>query len=212
MSVESDKPIIIEPKTDTSAALNISPTKNKKDKNADQSENYEFDPEHPFNGIINRLTKLCSGNPHTKGVIYITASSTAANHPSQVIDYNWTSHWVSSNQPDQWIKIDFKQLKFSIVGYSIKTYNYVSGGNHLKNWSLQVSANDNEWVDVDHHISDETLNGKSRVAYFTFRMPSSFRYIRLMQTGKTWCDSDMLSFTNIEFYGKFKPDPSLMNL
>ena len=186
--------------------------KHKKEKKTDDSEFFVYDEQNPFKGIINRLTELCSGNPHLKGVIYISASSTQANHPGQVIDYSWNSHWVSNNEPDQWIKFDFKQLKLQITGYCIKTYNYVAGGNHLKNWSIQMSANDSDWVEIDHHSVDETLNGKSKIAYFNLRNPSTVRYLRLLQTGRTWCDSDMLSFTNIEFYGKMIPDPSLASL
>ncbi|EAY20607.1 F5/8 type C domain containing protein [Trichomonas vaginalis G3] len=183
-----------------------------KDKVDFTTEIIEWDPEKPFHGIISRISEICMGNPYEKGIINITASSTLGNHPSQVIDYKWNSHWVSDNQPDQWIKFDFKQIKYQITGYSLKTYNYVADGNHLRSWSLQASANDTDWVDIDHQVSNSDLNGRSKIAFFKCKIPSNFRFCRLIQTGYSWCDSNMLALTNIEFYGQLTPDPSMSSI
>ena len=190
----------------TTPQLTQSPsTKNIQDEKTDTIEERSiFSESDPLNGFFNKLRAKCGGNPHTKGQVVITASSSLANNPWQVIDYGWTSHWVTKNEPDQWIKFDFLTGKFHIYSYTLKTYNYVAGGNHLRSWVIEGSSNGNDWLELDRRHGLNDLNDRYKVKNFSCKNPGAFRYIRLKQIGKSHCDSYNLALTNIEFFGILK--------
>ena len=167
-------------------------------------EKLEFHINEPFNGVFAFLRKKYGGNPHTKGIVQISASTTAANHPFQVVDYDWTSHWVSEDSPGQWIKFDFKGNRLLLTDYTIKTYNYVTGGCHLRSWVVEGSSNDNDWITIDKRQSFNDLNDKYKVKSYQCKNPGAFRFIRMLMTGKCHADSDVMVITNIEFFGTLR--------
>jgi hypothetical protein len=174
----------------------------------EMSENPEvpinFKEEEPLNGVFAFLTRQNGGNPHTKGAVIVTSVSTLAHHPWQVLDADWKSHWLSADAPDQWIKFEFRSARMHITHYTLKTYNYCTGGNHLRSWVLEGSTNDIDWLEIDRQQSKNDLNGRSRVKTWPVKSPGNYRYFRLTQTGKSHCDSDMLVLTGIEFFGTFR--------
>jgi hypothetical protein len=165
----------------------------------------EFKEDDPLNGIFAFLTRQLSGNPHTKGAVIVTASSSIAHRPSQVLDSDWKSHWLSEDRPDQWIKFDFKENRMYVTHYTIKTYNYCTGGNHLRSWVLEGTTNECDWLEIDRQQSKNDLNGRSRVKSWAVKAPGTYRSVKLTQTGPSHCDSDMLVLTGIEFFGIWRP-------
>lgn len=174
---------------------------NLQDKSEIFEENCEFNESEPLNGLFSLLRSKNSGNPHAKEVIIITASSTVANNPWQVIDPDWTSHWVTKNEPDQWIKFDFKTSRMILSSYTLKTYNYVAGGNHMKTWVVEGSTNDTDWLELDRRTNVNELNGRHNLKNFKCKNSGAFRYIRIRQTGTTHCESNIMALTNVEFFG-----------
>jgi hypothetical protein len=69
---------------------------------------FPFVLSRPFDGIISNLTRKCGGNVHTRGLIAVTASTSAFRHCHEVADYNWTSWLSSADEADAWIQFDFK--------------------------------------------------------------------------------------------------------
>lgn len=171
------------------------------DKGDTYDEKCELNESEPLNGLFALLRSKNGGNPHTKEVIIITVSSTVANNPWQVIDPDWTSHWVTKNEPDQWIKFDFKTSRMVLSSYTLKTYNYVAGGNHMKTWVVEGSANDTDWLELDRRVNVNDLNGRYNVKNFKCKNSGAFRFIRIKQTGTTHCESNILALTNVEFFG-----------
>jgi len=195
--------------SDLSPSRALHPGKSTESKGDISEEKIEYDEKQPLSGVFARIAQYCLGNPHTKDVIYVTASTTLGNHPSQVLDNFWQSHWVSDNSPDQWIKFDMKQTKVSVTHYVIKTINYVSGGNHLKSWVFEGSSNDNDWIELDKRQSTNDLNDRSAVACFKTKLGGIYRYYRLRQIGPSHCESHMMALTNIELFGSLRMDPSV---
>jgi hypothetical protein len=169
-------------------------------------EAFPYNESEPLNGVIAALTHKNNGNPHTKGLLIVTASSTQANQPWQVLDPGWNSHWVSDDEPEQWIRFDFKMGRMLVTHYTLKSYNYVAGGNHLRSWVLQGSTNDIDWLELDRRQSMNDLNDRYRVKTYQCKNPGCYRYLKLTQTGKSHCDSDMLALTGIEFFGTLRND------
>jgi hypothetical protein len=154
-----------------------------------------------MNGIIAFLTRQVLGNPHTKGIVVVTSLSSLANDAWQVLDTDWKSHWVSEDGSDQWIKFEFKSHRVLVTHYTLKTYNFCAGGNHLRSWVLDGSTNDRDWLELDRQQSKNDLNDRSRVRTWAVKAPGTYRFVRLTQTGKSHCDSDMLVLTGIELFG-----------
>ncbi|OHS98827.1 F5/8 type C domain containing protein [Tritrichomonas foetus] len=192
--------------TTITSSINNNDKKSNSDKTEIQEEKVDFKEDEPLNGIFTLLRNKCGGNPHTKGIINISSSTTCANHAYQVIDPGWMSHWVTENGPDQWIKFDFKTSRMYLTHYTIKTYNYVTGGNHMRSWVVEGSTNDNDWLEIDRKQSVGDLNERYKVKSYQCKNPGAFRYIRIKQTGKTHCDSDIMVLTNVEFFGTLRMD------
>jgi hypothetical protein len=164
----------------------------------------DFQEGDNLNGVFAFLRNLHNGNPHTKGSVIVTSSTTLANSPWEILDSNWNSHWVSDDGPDQWIKFEFKVGRMFVTHYTIKTYNYCAGGNHLRSWALEGSTNESDWLEIDRQQSKNDLNERSRMKTWAVKSPGSYKFIRLTQTGKSHCDSDMLALAAVEFFGTFR--------
>ena len=74
-----------------------------------------------FNGIVQHLRGECGGNPHEKGVISITASSTGYRQCHRLVDYGWKGYWYTNDQPNSWVQFDFKSRRVCLSHYSLKS-------------------------------------------------------------------------------------------
>jgi hypothetical protein len=184
----------------------ISASPSTKDKPEAFEEKIDYREAEPMNGVFAYLAQKHGGNPHQKGVVYVTASGTLANHPWQVLDKDWKSHWVSEDSPEQWIRFEFKTARMFVTHYALKTYNSCAGGNHLKSWVLDGSSSDKDWLELDHRHGSNDLNGRSKVKAWAVKNPGTYRILRLTQAWKTHCDSDIVALTGVEFFGTLKMD------
>ena len=154
-------------------------------------------------GILETLSKEVRGNIHEKGVVEITASSTDHGSCFKVADRDWDDYWFSGNKPDQWICFDFKSRRVRVTDYRIKTHKFSSYSCHLKEWKLQGSDNQSDWVDMDTRDCD-ALNESRKVEHFTCAKPGVFRFIRLLSTGPNHRGDYLVAFTNIDFFGSIE--------
>jgi hypothetical protein len=152
-----------------------------------------------FTGIISRFRSECGGNPHEKGIISITASTTQRNKCWKVVDYGWNGYWYSTHVANSWIQFDFKTNCVELDHYSLKSdgHNY-----HLLQWILEGSLDGQRWTILDTRNTQD-LNGTFIVKTYECNSRSSefFRYIRLRQTGKNSNNADYLMLSEIEFFG-----------
>ena len=154
------------------------------------------------------LEKTFGNNIHEKGIIEITASSSEYSRPEKVIDYDWKDTWSSDNNKLNWWKIDFKE-NVLLSGYSLKTRNKDINTYHLKNWVIEGSIDNENWVEIDRQEDNYDLNGPSYQKYFPISSSNNheFRYFRLKNIGRNhYGDLNHLNyyymqFTNIEFFG-----------
>jgi hypothetical protein len=163
---------------------------------------FPFDSRRPFEGIMSYLRGKCGGNVHTFGIVPITSSSDGRNHCYRVADYNWDEYWYSNNTANSWIQFDFKDRNISVTKYTIK-----SGRNdgYLVQWSLSGSNDEESWTILDERHTQD-LNGPDHVRSFECKgdqsSTSSFRFIRLTQTGPNSSNRHNLQIANLEFYGR----------
>ena len=152
----------------------------------------------PFVGIFAHLREMCSGNPHEKGLVSFSASSTTRNQPYNLVDYGWNNRWVSGNNPFSYVQCDFKTSRVSVTGYSIK-----SGDDCFPiEWVIEVSNDGSFWTIIDQRNCFD-LVGKWNEKTYECRSKSDklFRYVRLRQNKKNVGGSDFLALSQIEFFG-----------
>jgi hypothetical protein len=162
---------------------------------------FALDSSAPFKGIIAHLTAECGGNVHSRGIVVITASSSARSACHQVVDYTWTDYWFTNGNANSWIQFDFKTRSISPSNYTIKSAG--NGSHHLVKWSLVGSNDGTTWIDLDRRETNELSGNYIVKSYECASVPSSsfFRFIRLTQTGKNSSGQDNLMLANLELFG-----------
>ena len=150
--------------------------------------------------IITLMSEKCGGNPHLQGLIEITASSDPNNNVYKLVDYGWDSHWSSNNEPDSFVKFDFKEQRVCVHGYSLKSDGKI--WNLLLSWVLEASEDGETWDIIDVRNSGEDC-GFWVPNTMECNQPSDkyYRYVRLRQTGKNSNGSDYLCLSEIELFG-----------
>ena len=137
-----------------------------------------------------------------KNVVEITASSIYNNNrPVENIVEEDNRWFRTKNEPDSWIKFDFKERKVLLDHYTLKTIDWIEGSYHLKNWVLEVSDDDNNFTEIDRHENCGLLNGLQKRATFKVSHSTPARFVRLRQTDKNWWGHNDLYLNQIEFSG-----------
>jgi hypothetical protein len=165
---------------------------------------FRFDSEDLFNGIINRLTLECGGNPADRGVISITASSVYDDSriPRNAADLTDDMKiFNSKSEANQWIEWDFKTAQIEPTHYSIRTHAGESGSSHLRHWVLEGRTEDERWTILDERRDDSQLNGRSHAASFEISTRMRVKIRRLRQTGLNHRGGDFFGFLAFEIFG-----------
>lgn len=167
-----------------------------------------------FHGIMRYLTEKTGGNIHDNGTIDISSNSIwnddqSHYHPKNLVDYEKKNYYDSKDDENTYICFDFKERSIQLTSYSIESENSDAYTGHLKNWIIEVSNDGKNWIEIDRHVNDGSLNGPSIVGTFKIRksLDDFYQYVRLLQTGNTWYpygNHNQFYFPLIEFYGKLK--------
>ena len=169
-----------------------------------------------LDGIIEHLTRECGGNVHDKGIVTVTASSlfeqlqihlapylTVDNGYRNVVDLVADSCYYSKQEPNSWICYDFKERRVVPTSYSVRTYGWGPGHEHLKSWVIDVSNDGIKWTEIDRKEVNNALNREWAIANFNIsRVPSEgFRFFRLKQIGPNHKNTDFLAVGALEIFG-----------
>ena len=166
------------------------------------------------NGIFKHLTEETGGNIKDNGTIEITSNSIHCDSCDlkNLVEFQKDQKFRFDNKQNSEICFDLKDKQIQITNYSIKSYADGPGGDNLKNWILEVSNDQKEWIKIDEHKDDSQLNNQYVIATFNPNKTNEFyRFIRLKQTGFNWHNDYLTEFYFIEFYGKLKSTKSLQN-
>lgn len=171
---------------------------------------FEKDDRKEFEGIMRYLTRTSGGNIHDNKTIDITSNSIYGScYPRNAVDYdNIYNYYFSLDDGNAFICFDFKEKLVRLKSYSIKTCNNEPYTYHLKSWVIEVSNDGKEWKEIDRRSDETSMNQRFVTVSFDVREQSDYsRYIRLRQTGQSWCEDGNHSkflFHLIEFYGQLK--------
>jgi hypothetical protein len=161
-----------------------------------------------FEGLISFLTTRIGGNPHDKGLISATGSTTVS-AARNVADLQSDSCFCSNDQPNQWLCYDFKDLRVGVTHYIIRSQGGKSGVNHLRSWVIEGSEDNSNWMELDRRENDSGLNGPSLVCSFEVRNVIESRFIRIRSTGPTWYGQHYMYFKAFEVFGGLRVPKSL---
>ena len=155
-----------------------------------------------FNGIIQRLRDACRGNPHEKGVIAITASSTWLTPCHRVIDYGSNGEsWTSVNERNSFVQFDFKSRRVCLTGYSLMSHS--GNSNFFVSWAIEVSNDGLTWEAVDERNTRDLVGPRIVRTYeCNKRSDRLVRFVRMRLNGNSSDGLHVLSLSQIEFFGR----------
>jgi hypothetical protein len=161
----------------------------------------------PPTGMINYLTKDCGGNVHDRTVVTVTGNSPQhSNLLKQTVELAGDDYYYTENKPDQWICYDFRNMRVTPRGYSIRTNGGAKNGSHLRSWVIEGTSDSGmtSWTEIDRRENNSDLNGVTFHACFPIFKGSdeSYRYIRLRMTGPNHTNSHLLYILGFELFGK----------
>jgi hypothetical protein len=150
-----------------------------------------------LDGIISYLTKKHGGNVHDRGIVAITASSVVhpRNDAKMAADADFSSWFLSRDEPGQWVCWDFREMRVRPTHYSIAT-------SSLRSWLLEGSVDGERWAEFDRQTDRMDFMFHSNcpewgITPFAVANPLECRFIRLTQTG----ESAGMRLDIVEFFG-----------
>ena len=129
-------------------------------------------PVDPLNGIIAHLTRECGGNVHEQGFVEVTASSFGGGEdPKYAVDLGTNKRFCSIDEPNSWIRYDFKGRRVAPTSYSIRSHG--TSPSFPRSWVLEVSndASDDSWKVVDRRENNADLKAEYVTRNFAISDP-----------------------------------------
>lgn len=155
---------------------------------------------NPFNGIFAYFWEKCQGNPHLKGSLTVSSSSSCRNNDYDVINPAFNGYWFSANEPNSWIMFDFQKYSLQLKNYTIKSDG--NGANHLQSWVIEGSNDNKNWTLIDRKSTKALCeNYVIKTFQCNVKNSSSYRFVRLKQIGENSNYLNYLMISNIEFFG-----------
>jgi hypothetical protein len=167
-------------------------------------------------GIIAHLKRECGGNVHDRDVVNVTCGSfekqtfgvnySAKDATEMETDSAFASAYRKKKEdiqhtPNNWICYNFKERRIVPTHYTIRTIWAGPGGNHLKSWLVETSADGESWREVAREERNKQLNGTLCTGTFPVAGDGECRFIRLVQIGRNHAGYDSLIISAWEIFG-----------
>ena len=151
-------------------------------------------------------------NINDNGTIEITSNSIldpTKYHPKNLIEFDKNNGYASKDDGNAFVCFDFKDKSIQLSSYSIQSNSSGENYHHLKNWVVEVSNDNINWLEIDRHENCPQLNGQNIISNFEVRNENTdyYRFVKIRQTGNSWAfwgNHNSLFFYSIEFFGKLK--------
>ena len=141
--------------------------------------------------------------------IEVSASSVQFGNVATLSDRQDTEFYTTTGGQDGWVKVHILTGKLKCNHYSIRNrYRYDNdAGSALRNWKLQGSNNDIDWVDLDIQTNNTSLIASSQWLTLSSISSESYCYFRLLETGVNSSGNYAICLSEIEVYGEYIPTP-----
>lgn len=165
---------------------------------------FTFTENGGLNGIINHLRSQASNQIENE--INVTASSCNGSSYEAIntVNYENKQSVETKNEPNSWVRFDFKNHQIIPTDYTIRSSNYSSSNwHHPKSWVIEILKENDEWETIDTQNDVSYLNERYTSHSFKIKNPpkSGIRSIRIRQTSKNWSNCDYLIFDSFEIFG-----------
>eukprot|EP00729_Bicosta_minor_P006642 gene6642-biopygen28942 len=163
------------------------------------------------NGVLHWIGTGCGtteyANPHGKpGGVVAKMSLVKQGKASRFVEHaplNQSNYTIDT--ANSWMSVDLGAGRHLAPDYYCLRHGWSSGNNRLLHWRLEGSNDDSTWTQLKTHANDQALPAQK---YSTASWPieaaadgASYRYFRIIQTGKTSTGYDFLCCAGIELYG-----------
>jgi hypothetical protein len=141
-------------------------------------------------------------NPYKAGFLGISLSSIYDSSNANVEDLvNRTADnaFATSDLPNSWVAVDFRQRKLACNYYSIRARNY--DANHLKGWNLQGSNDFSTWTTLHSKTNNPLAANQWYSAATTANQSTFYRFFRILQTQVSTSGDNFLTMGELELYG-----------
>ena len=124
-----------------------------------------------------------------------------------VVDFDdIESRLCTNDEENSWLKYDFIKRKVHPTGYLITTRNDFDM-HHPRNWVIEGSNNDNDWIILDTRQNETSLNDIGITCTFNIKpQECNYRYLRIHQNGTNSSGSYYLIFYVIYHFKTFCND------
>ncbi|KAK8860293.1 hypothetical protein M9Y10_011957 [Tritrichomonas musculus] len=141
---------------------------------------------HPVDvkGVCEVLQSLKNNNENNKEFEIVSSKCTFWNTHQSFVLNNDESQFVTFDHKNRYLQINFKNKLIDIQGYKINSS--LNSYRYMKNWVLLGSTDLYNWVILDEHSNDDSLQSNDR-DIINFNVNSEgirFKSIKLIQTGK----------------------------
>lgn len=158
------------------------------------------------NGLIyylgtNNLTEIFA-NPHTRGSITLTASSTLSPNPVSVLSNRVADEFYTNTAANSWVKLKINAAFRLRPNYYTWRGRGSGSGAHPRSWKLRASHDDINWIDLDTQTNNTSINATN--AYFAGAVSvaqTSYQYFQFILTGVDSSGSNYLTGNEWELYG-----------
>jgi hypothetical protein len=130
----------------------------------------------------------------------VTITSTSVDQADSVgivADLTSDSYFKSKNEPGQWFRWDFHEMRIRPTHYTIED-------SALKSWVVESSLDGEAWTEIDRKRDNEDFKGDMPTASFAVSNSAECRFIRLTQTDKNHYGNDQLVISAFEVFGTLR--------
>lgn len=193
-------------------------------KSKQQQLQHLFDEKLPLEGIFSDIIKLFGKNS-----IVVSTSGNSNSDYCNTLNKKFIGAWISSPNPNSWIKFDVKTIRIAILGYTLRVCPASRNVAAPHSWCIEGSNDNFKWFLIDEHRKDYCLQSskpqnfscqaqllKIEAPDVSSNMPNdtntvnnnitdnnSFRYIRIRQTDVNVLGGNSLCLSNVELFGYF---------
>lgn len=164
-----------------------------------------------YDGLVNWIgtegETAAYQNPATAAVTYPVVASQVSNvDGTRTADKAFnhalaapTNEAHTGNGSSRWWRVDFGALRIDVDHYCI--FGRTGDGNHApRNWKLQGSNDASAWTDLDTQVANTSV-GNGTNFDGSVSSTSSWRYVRVLQTGSNSSSDTYLVLGEVEFWG-----------
>ena len=170
-------------------------------------EKIEFLNNNYFNGIFHYLKTInSSNNIYDEKIVELIPSSVypdTSYHIKNLLDHQNNS-FISGNNPNDNIIIDFKNKKINLKGYSIRSRpDHGVNRYHLKSWKVLGSNDRLNWFEFDKKINNSDINNQNVSKYFECSNNSNefFEFIKIELIDTNWSNDWYFTISQLELFG-----------